>query len=334
MAVRIRTICRSTLSCRLSSVDGLRSASAPPTAPVVECVPAALMLADLSGFSAAAETLAVRGARGAEDLKDLLNQFFGCLVEAVHRHGGQVLKFPGDATLAVWPPNEEGVESAVRHATQCALEAQHAIRAHTPGLRLDMRAGVGVGSSVGRQRRWRRWEMGASGDRRSADASGPVPLRCQPGRGGGVVEASISSLHHCTDQRLADGMVRVEFVTPLPSSSSPDPFPLGPKRTAHLRAYVSARDSSLARCRAHQLAGRVPPRQRALHQSWTARVWRRRGARPVAARDCRGPDRHVSLRRQHQSAGRRRQGHGRRLRLGTCSPRACGRSGPRRASGV
>ena len=211
----------------------------PPTEPVVERFPAALMLADLSGFAAVAETLARRGPRGAEDLKDLLNLFFGRLVEAVHRHGGQVLKFPGDATLAVWLADDGGVVSAVRHAAACALEAQHALRAGTPnGVRLQMRAGVGVGAvsaaSVGGGEG--RWELLVTG----APLTQAVRALSLASPGEVVVssEACQQLAPHAQTSSLADGMFRVESMTPLPSSSPPDLLPLGGDAAAHLRAYV------------------------------------------------------------------------------------------------
>src|SRR5262249_43459363 len=84
----------------------------PPAGGVAERFPAALLLADLSGFSGLAERFAQRGPAGAEDLKDLLNLFFGRLIDMVAVHGGQVLKFPGDATLAFWPVEQGDLSSA------------------------------------------------------------------------------------------------------------------------------------------------------------------------------------------------------------------------------
>jgi class 3 adenylate cyclase len=211
----------------------------PQTEPAVERFPAALMLADLSGFAAAAETLARRGARGAEDLKDLVNLFFGRLVEAVHRHGGQVLKFPGDATLAVWPADAGGVVAALRHATECALEAQQALHAGTPnGLRLQMRAGVGVGAvsaaTVGGVEG--RWELLVTGD--------PLTQAVQalsvasPGEVVVSLEVHQQLTPYAQTSRLGDRAFRVDSVTALPPTTPPGPWPLGAEATVHLRAYV------------------------------------------------------------------------------------------------
>src|SRR5262245_10005818 len=77
-----------------------------PPRPNAERFRAALLLVDLSGFSGLAERFARRGPRGAEDLKDLLNFFCGRLVDMVASHGGEVLGFPGDGTLALWLVSE------------------------------------------------------------------------------------------------------------------------------------------------------------------------------------------------------------------------------------
>ena len=38
-----------------------------------------------------------------EDFLGVLNQFFDCMAGAVLEHGGQVLRFIGDAALAIFP---------------------------------------------------------------------------------------------------------------------------------------------------------------------------------------------------------------------------------------
>ncbi|MFN2320769.1 MAG: hypothetical protein ABR500_13960, partial [Dermatophilaceae bacterium] len=54
---------------------------------------------DLVGFTAMAWTLAGGGDRGAEALADIADTVFAPIVEAVHRHGGYVAEFGGDAIL-------------------------------------------------------------------------------------------------------------------------------------------------------------------------------------------------------------------------------------------
>jgi class 3 adenylate cyclase/tetratricopeptide (TPR) repeat protein len=211
----------------------------PPTGPVVERFPAALLLADLSGFSTLAENLSRRGPRGAEDLKDLLNLFFGRLVELVHGHGGQVLTFPGDAILALWPADDGDVTSAARLAAQCALEAQRTM-ALTRGsdVRLQMRAGIGAGEM------WVATLGGVSGRWELLVAGSPLEQVAQAISAINPGEVAISSAAH---ERLAP-FAKVADLTgkslrlisvSAPSAGVPrDPLPLDAAASSRLRAYV------------------------------------------------------------------------------------------------
>jgi adenylate cyclase len=60
-------------------------------------IAAALWYCDLRNFTATTEALP-----RAETIA-LLNDYFECMVAPVHRHGGEVLKFIGDALLAIFP---------------------------------------------------------------------------------------------------------------------------------------------------------------------------------------------------------------------------------------
>ena len=65
-------------------------------------IPAAILFADLRGFSAISDRLA------REPMADLLNACFDAMVGPIRRHGGEVLKFLGDGLLAVF--DREGHE--------------------------------------------------------------------------------------------------------------------------------------------------------------------------------------------------------------------------------
>ena len=75
---------------------------------------------DISGFSALTEGLARRlGARGgAEELTRHLNAVYPALVSEVHRYGGSVISFSGDA-ITCWFDGDDG-----RHAVACATHMQ------------------------------------------------------------------------------------------------------------------------------------------------------------------------------------------------------------------
>jgi class 3 adenylate cyclase/tetratricopeptide (TPR) repeat protein len=209
-------------------------------APFAERFPAALLMADLSGFSALAERFSRRGARGAEDLKDLLNLVFGRLVDLVDAHGGNILKFAGDATLALWPASEDGDAAAVRRAARCALAAQ-AILAdaeRTAGVRLLLHAGIGFGplwaANVGGVEG--RWEVVGAGPPLAQAAHASVLAR--PGEV--VVSAAAWDLlaPRATGRVLADGAIRLAAVSGIDDFKRAEPTVLPPGAESRLRPYV------------------------------------------------------------------------------------------------
>ncbi len=75
----------------------------PIEVPVSEEMQAAVLFADISGFTLLTEHLAERGPAGVETLARILNEYFGQLIDIIHDYGGDVVKFAGDAVIAVWP---------------------------------------------------------------------------------------------------------------------------------------------------------------------------------------------------------------------------------------
>lgn len=103
-------------------------------------IDAAIMFCDLRASSRLVEEL------GQADYIEMLNQFFDTVTDCVHDHGGEVLKFIGDAVLAVFP--DEG--DAVKARTE-ALTAAREITARLSELRQDGReCDCSVGISYGR----------------------------------------------------------------------------------------------------------------------------------------------------------------------------------------
>jgi class 3 adenylate cyclase len=62
-----------------------------------------VLFADVSGFTPMSETLSVLGAEGAELLTGILNRYFAAMIGIVGAHGGQVMKFGGDALQCFFP---------------------------------------------------------------------------------------------------------------------------------------------------------------------------------------------------------------------------------------
>jgi class 3 adenylate cyclase len=114
--------------------------------PEGERLAAAVLFADISGFTALTERLARTGPAGVEELTELLNDCFGRLVKLVVDHGGDVVKFAGDALLALWPA-DEGLAGVTTRAAGCGLAMQEVLHASelAAGTRLSVRVGVGAG---------------------------------------------------------------------------------------------------------------------------------------------------------------------------------------------
>src|ERR1044071_3180346 len=91
----------------------------PIEAPVAEELQAAILFADISGFTLLTERMAEKGPTGVETLVRILNEYFGQLIDIIHAYGGDVVKFAGDAVIAVWPIVPDlGVTSSISRADQ------------------------------------------------------------------------------------------------------------------------------------------------------------------------------------------------------------------------
>lgn len=84
-----------------------------------ENVRAVLWYCDLRGFTPLADRLP------REELIALLNGYFESMGDAVERHGGEILKFIGDAMLAIFPltPEDESGSAAAIKALSAATDA-------------------------------------------------------------------------------------------------------------------------------------------------------------------------------------------------------------------
>lgn len=95
----------------------------------------AVLFADIVGSTRLAAT------RPAIEVVELLNQFFGVIVEEVDRFGGMVNKFEGDATLAVF-----GAPARLQSPETQALAAARAIAGRLRTELPQCQAGIGVAS--------------------------------------------------------------------------------------------------------------------------------------------------------------------------------------------
>lgn len=147
---------------------------------------AAVLFADISGFTRLTEGLAEKGPTGVEKLAQILNDYFGQLIDIVYEHGGDVVKFAGDAVIATWgaasdspvpapqvqagmtdPVSEDAQRQSILRAAECAFQIRERLlnyRVEDTTLYLKMSIGSGRvwESHIGGV--FNRWEFVLVGD--------------------------------------------------------------------------------------------------------------------------------------------------------------------------
>lgn len=148
---------------------------------------AAILFADISGFTALAESLANSNSDGSEELTMLLNRYFTRMIALLESYDGQVVKFSGDALTAMFLAEdvlamqhdscvaqsvEHPLTTAVLRATFAAIGMQQAMadfRYQSTSMgtaRLSLKVGVGAGEvlAVHVGGVFDRWEYVIAGD--------------------------------------------------------------------------------------------------------------------------------------------------------------------------
>jgi predicted ATPase/class 3 adenylate cyclase len=209
-----------------------------------EEVPAAALFADISGFTSLSERLGTRGPEGVEELTRVLNTYFGRLITAVTAHGGDVVKFAGDALLAFWPVENDAAEldRAVRIAARCALDIQESLaRFDTQGdERLSLRVGVGAGRAVAAS-------LGGVFGRYEFVLSGPAVVEAT--KAASLAEPGFCILGHEAATRIGpaadvkpagEGTMQLGAVRDVEISPPAGPPQLDPSAVPSLLAYIPA----------------------------------------------------------------------------------------------
>lgn len=84
-----------------------------------------LLFADVSGFTALTEKYTQSSEKGTDALTVTLNAYIGKIVQNILQLGGDILKFAGDAILAVWKVTERKYLCyAISQAVRCSLNIQ------------------------------------------------------------------------------------------------------------------------------------------------------------------------------------------------------------------
>lgn len=154
----------------------------PPNAPVAHRFNAAVMYADVSGFTPLTESLAMKGSLGTEQMTQLLNEYYSQMIMLAESEGGEVVKFSGDGLMIIFPEGEEPLSYALRRAWQAAEAMQQATHAFEgtqyilEGARLGLKIGIGAGAVTGMRVGGvlNRWEYVLTGEplRQAAAAEG------------------------------------------------------------------------------------------------------------------------------------------------------------------
>ncbi|MGH2521903.1 MAG: adenylate/guanylate cyclase domain-containing protein, partial [Anaerolineales bacterium] len=230
-----------TLASYVPALVTRRVASDPATitAPTFERFPAVALFTDISGFTPLAERLSLQGPQGVEELSRLLNAYFGQLIDLITAHGGDVVKFAGDALLALWKADDSLLRASTLSAAQCAIAAQKMLQDfEATEVRLALRMGIGSGEATVEHLggEYGLWQFLVAGDllEQAAQAQG----QAEPGQV--ILSPDAWALVHqaCDGQPLPTGGIRLEAVrdpltpAPLPKTSIPA------EGDAALRAYV------------------------------------------------------------------------------------------------
>ncbi len=113
---------------------------------------AAIVFADISGFTPLTERLSDAGGEGPEELTRLLNQYFTRLIKELEAEAGEVVKFSGDALIVLFSAEQQDLPYAIRRAQQAAQRMQNMLTEMGPlnssvgPVKVEIKIGIGVGA--------------------------------------------------------------------------------------------------------------------------------------------------------------------------------------------
>ncbi|MFQ5577577.1 MAG: adenylate/guanylate cyclase domain-containing protein, partial [Anaerolineae bacterium] len=202
---------------------------------------AATLFADISGFTPLAEALATRGGRGAEELTAILNRVFEALITTAESHGGQVIKFGGDALSLIWPCEPEYMADSAWRAIQAAFAMQASmarfatVSAGEGRFEVRMKIGISVGEvlEVHAGGVFGRWEYVLAGS--------PMAHMC-------------SAENHAEAGQIVVDWPVWDLVKGLDAAQTP------PSELAHKKDYLLGHEVAAGFYRITQLHGGLTPR--------------------------------------------------------------------------
>jgi len=114
-----------------------------------------VIFADISGFTKMTKALTTRGLIGAEEVVKTLNEYLEPIIKEIISSGGDIMKFVGDAIIAIWPPDdlnedlsvqEQTLRTKAHRAVNCAMKIQETWPKRKGGLMIKF--GIGCGDGV------------------------------------------------------------------------------------------------------------------------------------------------------------------------------------------
>ena len=90
--------------------------------PQIKKFESTILFTDISGFTNLTSLMAETGIVGIEELSVLINSYFEKLIRCIQNYGGDIVKFAGDALIAIWTTKQESKEVIYNSVSQCAKE--------------------------------------------------------------------------------------------------------------------------------------------------------------------------------------------------------------------
>ncbi|XP_050679372.1 adenylate cyclase type 10-like isoform X2 [Leptidea sinapis] len=104
-----------------------------------------LLMADVSGYTALSEKYTNSGEGGTYRLTVTLNTYLGSLIEVIYSHGGDIIKFAGDAFLALWKTDKKTfINHTIHTAIACALIIQHSFGSYETDVKVNLKVKLAI----------------------------------------------------------------------------------------------------------------------------------------------------------------------------------------------
>lgn len=138
-----------------------------------------LLFADISGFTAVSERLTCIGREGAEEITSVVNGYFDVMLSVLREHGGQLIKFGGDALLGLFTEPHSATRAAqAAMSMQAAMAEFSEIKTSLGNFPLRMKVGLHKGryfaAQLGAQQRMEYALLGADVNETAATESAAI----------------------------------------------------------------------------------------------------------------------------------------------------------------